>query len=107
ARHVRQPHRALDLVDVLPAGAAGAEDVDPDVLRVDLHIDLFDLGQYRDGRGRRVDPPLGLGCRNPLDAVDATLELQTRVGAASADLEHDLFKAADADVVRVDDVDVP
>ena len=42
-------------VDALPAGSARAERVDPDVLRIDLDIDLLGLGKHRDRRRRGVD----------------------------------------------------
>jgi hypothetical protein len=44
-RDVRQPHRRVGLVDVLAAGAAGAEGVGAHVGRVDLDLDrVVDLG---------------------------------------------------------------
>ena len=94
-RLVGDPDRRVGRVDRLPAGPGRAIDVDLEVLRVDLDLDLLGLGQHRDGRGRRVDPALRLGLRHPLDAVGAALELEHRVGAVAADLERDLLEAAD------------
>ena len=78
-----------------PPGPGGAVDVDLQVLRGDLDLDLLGLGQHRDGRGRGVDPALRLGLRHPLDPVGAALELEHRVGAVAPDLEGDLLEAAD------------
>ena len=42
-----------------------------------------------------MDPALGLGLRDALDAVGAALELEDRVGALALDREGDLLEAAD------------
>ena len=94
-RLVGDPDRRVGRVDRLPARPGGAIDVDLQVVRGDLDLDLLGLGQHRDGRGRRVDAALRLGLRDPLDPVGAALELEHRVGALAADLERDLLEAAD------------
>ena len=84
---VRDPHGRVGGVHRLPARARGPEDVDAQIVRVDLEVDLFGLGQ--DGhRGRRgVDAPLALGLGDPLDAVHAGLVPEPTVGALSLDRE--------------------
>ena len=47
------------------------------------------------------------GRGHSLDAVDAALKLQARVGASTVNLEDDLLQAADAGFVRVVDFDGP
>ena len=42
-----------------------------------------------------MDPPLGLGLRDPLDAVGAALVLEDRVGAVALDRERHLLEATD------------
>ncbi len=111
---VRDPHGGVGGVDALPARAAGAVDVDAQVVGVDLHVDLLGLGQHQDARGRGVDPALGLGHRHPLDAVHAALELQPGVGgiagldgAASLDRDLDVLVAAEVGLLRVQDLGPP
>src|SRR5205085_9628680 len=55
------------LVDVLAAGAARAHGLDPQVLVLDVDVDILDLGQHGDGCGRGVDTPLRLGVWHALD----------------------------------------
>ena len=84
-RQVGDADRAVGGVDRLAAGAGRAVDVDPQILVVDLDVDLLGLGQHRDGRGGGVDPAAALGDRNALDAVDAALELQPGEHALAGD----------------------
>src|SRR3546814_20919266 len=69
-------HRRIGGVDRLAAGPGRAVDVDPQILVVDLNVDLFGLGQHRDGRCRGVDAPARFGHRPALEAVDARFELE-------------------------------
>ena len=66
-------------VDALAARAAGAEDVDAQVVRVDLDLDVLGLGQHEDAGGGGVDAALRLGDGHALHAVDAALVLQPGV----------------------------
>ena len=54
-RQVGDAHGGVGGVDALPAGAAGAVDVDAEVLLLDVDVHLLDLGQHRHGGGRGVD----------------------------------------------------
>ena len=105
-RQVRDAHGGGDLLDVLAAGAAAVEDVDAQVVLVDVDVDLLGLGQHGDRRRRGVDAALRLGRRHALDAVDAALVLQARVGALAVDLEDDLLEAADAALAVRHDFDL-
>src|ERR1700752_3531560 len=102
---MRDPDRGVGRVDALPTWARGAVDVDLEVVRVDLHLDL--LGLRHDGHRRRggVDPPLRLRGWNPLDAMGAALPLENRVRAVPSHLERDLVEAAG--LARVGPQDVP
>src|SRR5690606_37093478 len=91
---VRHAHGRGHLVHVLPAGAAGVEDVDADVVPVDVHIHLVHLGHDGNGGRGRVDAPLGLGSGHALHAMDTGLVLRAAGGAAAVDLEDDLAVAA-------------
>src|SRR3990170_6806705 len=82
------------LLDVLAAVAAGVDDIDPQLLLVDMHVHVVGLRQHGDGGGGGVDAAAGLGDGDALDAVDAALVLEARVGAAAAHLEDDLLEAA-------------
>ena len=74
---------AVGGVDRLAARAAGAEDVDAQVLVVDLDVDLLGLRQHRDGRRRGMDAARGLGLRHALHAVHARFEFQPGEHAAA------------------------
>ena len=95
-RQVRDAHGRIGLVDVLAAGARGAESVDAHLGRIDHHVvDLVGLRHHRHGAGRGVDAALGLGLRHALHAVAAGFELEFRVGALADDPGDDLLVAAD------------
>ncbi|MND86557.1 hypothetical protein D3C80_785280 [compost metagenome] len=106
-REVGDAHRRVGLVDVLAARARGPEGVDADVLVVDLDLHVLDLGQDRDGGRRGVDAPLGLGRRNPLDAVNAAFELQPPEHALAGDGGDDFLVAAGFALGGAVDLDPP
>ena len=89
-------HGAVGGVDALPAGPAGAVDVDAEVLFVDCDIDILRLGQHGDGGRRGVDAPAGLGLRHPLHPVHAGFELEPGIGAAPADGGHSFLDSAES-----------
>ncbi len=98
----------VGLVDVLTAGAGGAECVDAEVGGVDLHLfDLFGLGQYRHGAGGGVDAALGLGFRHPLHPVHPGFELEARIGAPADDAQDDLPVAAVFPLAGTDHLGLP
>ena len=68
---MRDTHSTFRLVDVLAASARRAIHVDAQIGLVDLHIDLFCLGQHGDGDGGGVDAALALRRRHALHAMDA------------------------------------
>jgi hypothetical protein len=94
AGQVREPHRAVRRVDVLPAGAAGAEHVDAHVALGDGNVYLVRLWQHHHGRGAGVKPPMALGGRHALHAVHAHLKLEAAVDAAAAELRAGVLAAA-------------
>ena len=49
------PHCRFGLVDVLAAGAARAQRVDPEIGIVDGEVEFLRFGQHGDGRGRGVN----------------------------------------------------
>ena len=75
-RQVRDAHGGVGGVDGLAAGPGGAVDVDPQVVRVDLDVDLLGLGRDEDTGGGGVDAALRLGGGHPLHAVHPALVLQ-------------------------------
>src|SRR5438046_1137610 len=106
-RQVRDAHRAVGRVDALPAGAAGAEHVDAQVLVIDLDVDLLGLGEDRDGRRRRVDAPLRLGDRHALHAVHAGLVAQRSVHLGAAHREHGFLEPAEGALAQAQHLDLP
>ena len=88
-RQVRDADRGGVLLDVLAAVAAGAEDVDPQVVGVDLDSSAASSisGMHLDERERRVPRVRGVEGREAHQAVDAALASQVAVGVAAADLD--------------------
>src|SRR5690606_11242995 len=98
----------VGLVDVLAAGAGGAEGVHPDVgvAHLDL-VHVLELGQDGHGRRRGVDAALRFGGRHALHAVGAGFELQARVGALALDAGDDFLVAAVLALAGGDDFHPP
>src|SRR3954452_17677938 len=101
-RQVRDADGGVRRVDALPAGPGRPEDVDAQVVRVDLDLDVLHLGQHENAGRAGVDPALGLRHRDPLDAVHTALELHARVDAlagrrraAGLDGDRDVLEAAE------------
>ena len=92
---MRDAHRALGLVDVLAAGAAGAVHVDAQVAFVDLDVDVAGFRHHGDGRGRGVDAAGGFGRGDTLHAVDAGFILQLGEDARSVHADDDFLVAAE------------
>ena len=81
-RQVGQADRRVGLVDVLAAGALRAEGVDPDLVPVELDLDVVvGLGQDLDEGERRLAPVLRVERADPDEAMDAALGPQPAVGA--------------------------
>src|SRR3546814_16215900 len=74
-RQVGDPHRRVGGVDVLATGALRAVGVDPQILVVDVDVDLLGLRQHRDGGSRGVDAHTAFGHRHTLPAVRPGPEL--------------------------------
>src|SRR5690606_21207765 len=107
-RQVRDAHRGVGLVDVLPAGARRAKRVDAQVAGVNLDVaDLLELRHHRDGARRRVNPALRLGDRHALHAMNAGLELEPRVRASADDPADDLLVPAVLAFARAQHFDPP
>ena len=69
--NVGYAYRRFGLVDVLTAGAARAQGVDPQVGIVDVDVDFSRLREHGDSGCRRVDSARGFGIGHALDAMDA------------------------------------
>ena len=81
-REVGQPDGRVGLVDVLAAGALRPERVDPDLVPVELDLDVVvGLGQDLDEGERRLAPLLGVERADPDEAMDAALGPEPAVGA--------------------------
>ena len=89
-RNVGDAHRRVGLVDVLAAGAGGAEGVDAQVGRVEIDVlDLVDFRHHRHGARRGVDAALGFGHRHALHTVAAGFELEPLIDTVAADAGDD------------------
>ena len=87
--------RGLGAVDVLAAGAAGAADLDAQVVGFELDIDFLGFRQHGHGDGGGVDAALGFGGGHALDAVDAGFVFQEAEHLVAGDFQDDFLEAAD------------
>ena len=110
-RKVGDAHRGVGGVDALAARAGGAEDVDTQIVRVDLDVDVFGLGQDEHAGGAGVQPALRLGDGDALHAVHASLVLQpaedARAGSLGPQRETDVLVAAEVAFGRVENLRRP
>src|SRR5205085_646577 len=106
-RQVRDANRRVGRVDALSAGARRAEGVYAQVVRVDLHVNLFGFGEHGDGDGGGVYAPARLCLRHALDAVYAGLVLESGVDLVAFDECDGLLDAAYARLRRVEYLHAP
>ena len=104
---VRQSHGRIGSVDVLTAGAAGAIDIDLDIVIVNLDIHLVRLWQHSDGGGAGVDAPARFRDGHPLHAVDAAFKLQLGKNARPGNICDHFLEATDFIGVGRDHLDTP
>ncbi len=96
-------HGTAGFVDMLAAGAAGPEDVDPQVLFVDLDHDFvveFGIDEHRGKRG--VALAAGVERRDAHQSVNAGLRLEIAVGVVA---RHGEGSALDAGLVSRLEID--
>src|SRR6266516_1241925 len=104
---VGDAHGAVGRVDALAARSLRAEDVDPEVLVFDLHVDLLRFGKHRHRRGRRVLAPLPFRDRYALHPVDARFVPQRPVDTGAPGGEDGLLQAPEIPLRERDDFDLP
>src|SRR6185437_5784746 len=95
------------LVDVLAAGALRPHGVDLQVVVVDLDIDVFYLGQHRDGGRRGMDATGGFGIGHALHPVHAGFEFELGEHAAAVNLGDDFLETAFAAFADRQDFGLP
>ena len=87
-RKVRKSYRRFRPVDVLSPRAAGPEHVDPNILGLDVYVDLLvHLRIDKHRREGRVSPGVGIEWRDPYQPMHPNLGLQHAVSVLSVDLE--------------------
>src|SRR6516225_7660920 len=87
-------HRGFNLVDVLPALAAGAEGIQLQILRFDVHINAVVNFRNHKHRGERGVPASGLvKGRNPDQAVNAGFAREQAVGILPTELNRGVLDA--------------
>ena len=93
-REVRDTDGGLRLVDLLPACARGAVDVDADVLVADLHFAVvIHFGHDLDGGKGGLAALVGIEGRDAHETMHADLRLQIAVGVLPFHLEVHRFEA--------------
>jgi hypothetical protein len=109
-RDVGDPDRRVGGVDALPAGPGRTVDVDAQVGRVDLDVDLLRLRQHEHAGRAGVDAPLRLRRRHPLHPVHTALvlELAPHTGVRpAADRHRHVLVAAEVGLLGVEDLGLP
>src|SRR5271165_3644195 len=91
--NVCHPHGRFGLVDVLAAGAAGAQGVYFQVGFIDGDVNVGSFRQHGDGRGGRVDAPRSFGIGDTLHAMNTGFEFELGEGPASPNFCNDLLVA--------------
>ena len=104
---VRDAHRAVGRVDALPAGAARAEHVDPQILVLDLDVDLFGFREHGHRCRRGMNAALLLGHGDALHAVHARLVTERTVRLRTTRRKHRFLQAAEGAVREREDLDLP
>ena len=74
---------------------------------VDGDVDVFDLGQHRNGGGRGVNAAGGFGFWNALNAVHAQFKLEFGKRPTPADLRDDFLEPARGAFARRDNLGFP
>ena len=88
AGEMRDAHGGIGHVDVLAAGAAGAEGIDAQVLVLDIDLDfVVHLREDEDAGEGGVAARVGVEGRDADQAVDADFGLQQAVGVLAVDFE--------------------
>ena len=91
---VRDAHRGLYFVDVLPALAAGAERIDAQLFRANVDLDAIVDFRNDEDRSKRSVPPRGLiERRDAHQAVDAGFSRQQPVGIFTLELDGSVLDA--------------
>src|SRR6185437_9463369 len=87
-RQVREAHRRFGAIDMLAAGPAGAKNVDLQIVRLYVDLDvLVDLRIYENRSERGVPARIGIKRRNANQAVNTDLRLQLPVDVLAADFD--------------------
>jgi hypothetical protein len=80
---------------MLAPTAGRAIDIDPEIFRIDLHIDFLCLRKNSNSHCGGMDPALGLCFRDTLDAVDACFTFQTAIHFVSRNKKDHLLEASE------------
>ena len=104
-RQVGESDRRVGLVDVLAAGALGPVGVDPDLVPVELDLDVvLGLRQDLDERERRLPPVLRIERADAHEAMDAAFGTEPAVGAPAVDLDGHALEPGLLAFLLVDDL---
>ena len=89
---MREAHGGLDLVDVLPAVAAGAEGVHSQIFGLHHHVDaIVNFRDHEDRCKRSMPPGSGIKRRNADQPVHARLSGKQSVGVFAFDADRCIF----------------
>ena len=102
-----QPYRRVCRVNALTAVAGRTVNVHPDIVRVEIDLDVIHLRQHRHRRRGCMDPAAGLRFRDPLYTVRAALELQAGVSAFSLNEKDRFLDASDGRIIDFDQLGLP
>src|SRR6266851_193424 len=106
-REVGDADRAVGGVDRLPAWPAGPEDVDPQILVVDVDVDLLGFRQHRHCRRRGMDAAARLGFGHALNPMHPRFVFEPGEDAAAGDRGHRLLEAAEPGLGQIEQLEAP
>ena len=106
-RDVRDTHGAFSFIDMLPACAACAKDIDADILLFDIYLNIIiELGAYHHARKARMSAPRAIEWANAHQAMDAVFGFQISVGVLAAHDEANIFKTCFLALLKVQNLDL-
>ena len=76
AGQVCDPDRTIGCIHRLPTRTACTVDINPQILVLDLNVDVFGFRQHGNRRGGRMNTAARLGLGHTLHTMDTGLELE-------------------------------
>ena len=106
-RQVGHTDRGVCGVYALAAVSGCSVNINLNIVRVDLNLNVVDFRKNRNSCSRSVDTAGRLSLRHSLHSVDSGLELESRVCAAAFDHNNSFLDSADSGIADLDNLCLP